>query len=370
MRIDQIELVHVAMPLVRPFRTSFGVERERHCVLVAVRAEGLTGWGECPAGAWPGYSYETVGTAWEMLSSHFGPPIVGREIESIEAFRRRTARLRGHPMARSGLEMALWDLFGRANGESLQDMLGGSGDSVGVGVSLGIQDDDADLLETVAKFLGLGYPRVKLKIEPGRDFEPVRAVRQEFPDVMLQVDANAAYSLEQSDVFHELDELDLALIEQPLAEGDLLDHSRLQEQLATPLCLDESIRGTRDARQALEINACRVINIKQARVGGLTEAVEIHDLCVRKMVPVWCGGLLETGLGRAANLALASLPGFKLPGDISATDRYYERDIAAPRFELHEGRLKVPQGPGLGVEVDAAALDKFALRRTLIGEGN
>lgn len=362
MRVDRIELFHVAMPLVRPFRTSFGVEHERHCVLVGVHAEGVTGWGECPAGSWPGYSYETAGTAWEVLSSHFGPSIVGQVIESVEDYRGRTTRLRGHPMARSALEMALWDALGRAHGRSLQEMLGGSGQWVNVGVSLGIHDDTASLLATVAEFAVLGYPRVKLKIEPGRDLEPVRAVREEFPDLMLQVDANAAYSLETSKVFLAMDELDLALIEQPLDAGDLFDHSRLQEQLTTPLCLDESIKSVRDARQALEIDACRVINIKQARVGGLSEAMAIHDLCLQEKVPVWCGGLLETGIGRAANLALASLPGFTLPGDISATDRYYEQDIAAPRFELHEGKLEVPQDSGLGVDVVPETLERFTVR--------
>lgn len=364
MRLERIDLHHVAMPLVRPFRTSFGVEEQRHCMIIELRGEGLRGWGECPAGSWPGYSYETVGTAWEVIRSHFAPALLEDEIdiESIDQYEARLASFRGHPMARAGLELALWDLFGKQKGSSLQTMLGGEGANVPVGVSLGIEEKDQALLETVQRFVQRGYTRVKLKIEPGRDVGPARAVRQRFPDLMLQVDANAAYTLADSQVFGQLDELNLAMIEQPLAEGDLVDHSRLQQQLATPICLDESIVGLRSARQAIELGACRVVNIKQARVGGLAEASRIHDLCREQQVPVWCGGLLETGIGRAANLALASLPGFSLPGDISATDRYYEQDIAEPRFELEQGALRVPQGPGLGVEVNRDVLAAFSVR--------
>lgn len=370
MRIERIEMHHLAMPLAWQLRTSFGGEaKERHCLILAVHSDGATGWGECTAGSWPGYSYETVGTAWEILETHFGPAVLGEDIESIEDYRNRLKHLRGHPMARAGLEMALWDLFGRAQGRSLRSLLGGQRDRVSVGVSIGLEDSVGALMEVVDHFVREGYPRVKLKIEPGHDLEPVRAVRSRYPELMLQVDANAAYSLDQAEVFVALDGLGLLLIEQPLAVDDLLDHSRLQQRLDTPLCLDESIGNLRHARQALQIDACRMINIKAGRVGGLSEAVRIHDLCLEQDVPVWCGGMLETGLGRAANLALASLPGFTLPGDISATDRYYEEDIAAPRFELHDGTLDVPDGPGLGVEVVPERLERFTVRSGSLTSG-
>ncbi len=367
MRIERIDLYHVAMPLAWPLRTSFGGEAsERHGLILAVHTDGAAGWGECTAGSWPGYSYETVGTAWEVLRGHFAPTLLGEDLVSIEDYRDRLTHLRGHPMARAGLEMALWDLFGRVQNRSLRSLLGGVRERVPVGVSVGIEDTFEDLIEVVEHFVEQGYPRVKLKIEPGSDVETVRAVRRRYPDLMLQVDANAAYTLDQAEVFLALDELGLVLIEQPLAGDDLIDHSQLQQQLETRLCLDESIGNARHARQALQIDACRVINIKAGRVGGLSEAVRIHDLCRERDVPVWCGGMLETGIGRAANLALASLPGFALPGDISATDRYYEQDIAAPRFELHDGTLSVPEGPGLGVEVDPEALEGFTQRREVL----
>ena len=361
MRLERVDLYRLSMPLVSPFRTSFGQVDQRQCLLIAMAAEGLWGWGECVADAWPGYSYETSGTAWEILVQHFIPAVLGQEIDSPAGLRQRLAQLRGHPMARAGLEMALWDWLGRATGVSLQSMLGGAGHRIAVGVSVGIEQDTAALVDKVAGFVEQGYGRVKLKIEPGHDVEPVAAVRQAFPDLKLQVDANAAYTLETAGPLKELDALGLLMIEQPLAEGDLFDHSRLQQALATPICLDESVDSIRTARQALEIDACRVINIKSGRVGGLTEALAIHDLCLARQIPVWCGGMLETGIGRAANLALASLPGFTLPGDISASDRYYQQDVAWPRFELIDGGLPVPQGHGLGVEVDLDAVRRFSL---------
>jgi O-succinylbenzoate synthase len=260
--------------------------------------------------------------------------------------------------------MALWDLEGKVKGKPLADLLGGSAERVAVGVSVGIQRDPEALLQTVEAYVADGYRRVKLKIKPGRDLGDVRAVRARYPDLLLQVDANSAYSLEEASVFEAMDDLKLLLIEQPLHEDDLIDHSRLQSRLKTAICLDESILSARHARQALEIGACRVINIKAGRVGGLVEAVAIHDLCRARGAPVWCGGMLETGIGRASNLALASLPGFTLPGDISATDRYYLEDIAEPRFTLNpDSTITVPTAPGLGVEIVTGALDHYSLRR-------
>lgn len=363
-RLNGAVLHRLSMPLVRPFRTSFGVEMDRQCVLVELEADDGVGWGECVAGSWPGYSYETASTAWVVLRDHFLPAVLGEAIDSPDDLRGRLAPFRGHPLARAGLELAWWDLEGRRRGRSVQRMLGGEAERVAVGVSIGIYDDLGALLDRVEGFLSEGYRRVKVKIEPGSDTGPLRALRKRYPDLPLQVDANAAYSMEDLPIFEALDELGLLMIEQPLAEEDLLGHSRLQAELETPLCLDESVRSLAEARQAVEMDACRVINIKAGRVGGLSEAVAIHDYCRQVNVPVWCGGMLETGVGRAANLALASLPGFRFPGDISATDRYYEVDVAEPRFELEDGCLPVPQEPGLGVQVRGDRVSQFEIDRS------
>jgi O-succinylbenzoate synthase len=267
-------------------------------------------------------------------------------------------------MAKAGLELALWDLLGKRQACSLQALLGGNASKVVVGVSVGLQPSPAKLVEVVGGYLDQGYQRIKIKIKPGRDVGDAQAVRNAFPGVRLQVDANSAYTLESAKVLMPLDELNLLLIEQPLAEDDLWDHSRLQAEFRTPICLDESILSDRHARQALEMGACRVINIKAGRVGGLSQALAIHDLCLAKNVPVWCGGMLETGVGRAANLALASLPGFTLPGDISASDRYYAEDITHQRFVLNsDSSINVPGGPGLGVSIDKAALKRATLKK-------
>jgi O-succinylbenzoate synthase len=364
MKIEQVEMVHLRMELRAPFRTSFGVEVDRDCILLCVRSEGVEGWGECVATSVPGYNYETVGTAWHILSDFFIPAILGQEIKEIQDFIDRIVHFRGHELARAGLEMALWDLFGQASRKSLFEMIGGVKDKVDVGVSIGLKKDDQTLLESVSDYVNSGYRRVKLKIEPGRDVEMVHRVRSEFPELMLQVDANSAYQLSDIDVFEAMDGQGLLLIEQPLAEDDLVDHRHLQIKLKTAICLDESILCLRHARQALELGSCRVINIKPGRVGGLTEAKRIHDYCLERGVPVWCGGMLETNIGRASNVAMASLEGFSLPGDISASDRYYWKDIADPSFSLNaDSTIDVPSGYGLGVKVDSEAVKEFALRR-------
>lgn len=364
MKIEVIELRHVRMRLIEPFETSFGVELDRDCLILRVDSEGMTGWGECVAGSTPGYNYETTKTAWHILSEFYIPTILGREVADVEDYRRRIGAFKGHNLARAGLEMALWDLIGKVQGKSLTAILGGVVERVPVGVSIGIQQDPSALVDAVGRYVEAGYRRVKIKIKPGRDVFEVEAVRKSYPDLPLQVDANSAYTLEDVAVFEELDDQQLLLIEQPLAEDDLLDHSRLQARLQTPICLDESILSTRHARQALEIDACRVVNIKAGRVGGLLEGLAVHDLCFEAGVPVWCGGMLETGIGRAANLALASLPGFTLPGDISASDRYYAEDIAEPRFTLNlDSTIDVPTGSGLGVEVVSDALNRVTLHR-------
>jgi o-succinylbenzoate synthase len=366
MKVDSISLYHLRMSLKTPFETSFGRIFQRECVLVEVSGEGLVGWGECTADRDPGYSYETTGTNWYILKEFLAPALL-ESGAPVESFRTHAALVRGHNMAKSGIEMALWDLAGKAGGKSLRELLGGVHQKVQVGVSVGLQSSPDRLVERVADYLNQGYRRVKIKIKPGRDVEDTRQVRLAFPDLRLQVDANSAYTIENAEALRPLDDMNLLLIEQPLAEDDLWDHRLLQSKLSTPICLDESITSTRSARQALEMQSCKVINIKTGRVGGLTEAASIHDHCRAKDIPVWCGGMLETGVGRAANLALASLPGFILPGDISATDRYYEEDIITQRFKLNDdSTIDVPDGPGIGIEIDPKALERSLQTKLVI----
>jgi O-succinylbenzoate synthase len=357
-------LYHLRMPLVSPFETSFGREVDRECVLIALHAEGLTGYGECVATRDPGYNYETSGTAWHILKDFVAPLLLGQHVFDAADFQRRVEGIRGHHLAKAGVEMALWDLLGKRDGKSLKEMFGGVRDKVEVGVSIGIQESASDLVRTAEGYVAQGYNRLKIKIKPGRDVEDTSAVRKAFPDIRLQVDANSAYSLETSGTLRPLDLLDLLLIEQPLFEDDIWDHRKLQAQLKTPICLDESVVSPRHARYAIEMDACRIINIKPGRVGGLSQGLEIHDLCRSQEMPVWCGGMLETGVGRASNLAIASLPGFTLPGDISASDRYYQRDITNERFTLNpDSTIDVPHGPGLGITIDEDALGLFTLAK-------
>ncbi len=372
MHIDRITLHHLRMPLVAAFETSFGRITDRECILIEVRSEGLTGWGECVADRDPGYAYETAGTAWHILRDFIAPAILGQDVTGPADFPARVSQVRGHPMAKAGIELALWDLLGKRQGQSVRALLGGEREAVAVGVavgvSVGLQASPQALVETVGRYLGQGYGRIKIKIKPGRDVGDAEAVRRAFPDIRLQVDANSAYTLGTAAALRPLDNLNLLLIEQPLDEDDLWDHSKLQARFRTPICLDESILSARHARQALEMKSCRVINIKAGRVGGLSEAIAIHDLCRAAGAPVWCGGMLETGVGRAGNLALASLPGFTLPGDISATDRYYAEDVTEERFSLNpDSTINVPDGVGLGVTVDEDAVARFCVKRWLNG---
>jgi len=364
MRIDSITLHHLRMPLAAPFETSFGRIDERESLLIILRSEGLNGYGECVADREPGYSYETSGTAWHILKDFIVPCLLGQDVQDAADFQRRVAGIRGHPLAKAGVEMAIWDLLGKRSGRSLRELLGGTRQKVEVGVSIGLQESPEALVRAVENYLAQGYRRVKIKIRPGRDVGDASAVRRAFPDLRLQVDANSAYSLESAQALRPLDDLGLLLIEQPLFEDDLWEHHKLQEQFRTPICLDESISSARHARSALEMKACRVINLKAGRVGGLSQALEIHDLCRAQNIPLWCGGMLETGVGRASNLALASLPGFTLPGDISASERYYRRDLTRERFTLNpDSTLDVPQGAGLGITLDERALSAFSLAR-------
>jgi o-succinylbenzoate synthase len=367
MKIEQVSLYHLRMALRTPFETSFGRMNARDCILIEAFSDGLVGYGECVADRDPGYSYETSQTAWHILRDFLVPAILNQELTNPADLQARLRFTRGHPMAKAGLEMAIWDLLGKSRGESLRRMLKGSRERVDVGVSIGIQASALTLVSVVESYLDQGYRRIKIKIKPGRDITEARAVRQAYPGLRLQVDANSAYTLETAQSLDALDELGLLLIEQPLDEDDLWDHRQLQKRFKTPICLDESILSVRHARQALEMEACRVINIKAGRVGGLSQGIAIHDLCLSRNVPVWCGGMLETGVGRAANLALASLPGFSLPGDISATDRYYLEDITNERFVLNsDSTISVPDGPGLGVTINQPALAKVTLDRLSI----
>jgi O-succinylbenzoate synthase len=362
-KIDRIEIRIIRLPLRERFVISSGAWTDRSVFLVSLHAGGLTSWGEVVAAEDPSYSYETTETAWHVIRDYLAPAIVGKDFASPAEMIGAAGWVRGHRMAKAGLEMAAWDLWARSHGVSLAQEVGGEREAVAVGVSIGIQPDDATLLAKVEGHLAEGYRRIKLKIKPGRDVEMLQAVRKRFPEAKLMADANSAYSMADADHLAALDELDLMMIEQPLAHDDIRDHARLQERLTTPVCLDESIRSAADARLALELGACRIINIKPGRVGGFGESRAIHDLCREAGVAVWCGGMLESGVGRAHNVALATLPGFTLPGDISESRRYWEEDIVTPEFEMDGGFMPVPRWPGMGVEPRLDRIESLQLRR-------
>jgi O-succinylbenzoate synthase len=352
-KLERVELRRLRLPLVAPFRTSFGTSTERDVLLVRVDTSDAVGWGECVADAEPTYSAEYADGAEHVLRHHLVPRLAAAQDGHRDLTAARVAPLlatvKGHPMAKGALEMAVLDAELRAAGLSFGAYLGAVADRVPAGVSVGIHPSIPALLDAVEAYLGEGYLRIKLKIEPGWDVEPVRAVRERFGDVLLQVDANTAYRLSDARHLARLDAFDLLLLEQPLPEDDVRGHAELAKTVRTPICLDESITSARAAADAIALRACSVVNIKAGRVGGYLEARRVHDVCAANGVPVWCGGMLETGLGRAANVALAALPGFVLPGDTSASGRYYRQDVTEP-FVLQDGHLAVPTGPGLGRE--------------------
>jgi len=352
-KVERVELHRLRLPLVAPFRTSFGTSTTRDVLLVRLDSPEATGWGECVADAEPTYSAEYADGAQQVLRDHLLPRLAAHQRNGGVVTAARVAPLlagvKGHPMAKGALEMAVLDAELRGVGLSFAGYLGAVADRVPAGVSVGIHPTVPELLDAVAGYLAEGYLRIKLKIEPGWDVEPVRAVRERFGDVLLQVDANTAYRLADARHLAELDAFDLLLIEQPLPEDDVRGHAELARRLRTPVCLDESITSARAAADAIALGACAVVNVKAGRVGGYLEARRVHDVCAANGVPVWCGGMLETGLGRAANVALAALPGFVLPGDTSASGRYYRHDVTQP-FELDGGHLVVPTSPGLGRE--------------------
>jgi O-succinylbenzoate synthase len=358
--IDEIRLRRAHIELVAPFRTSFGVETARELLYLEVVGDGVIGWGECTAMSEPMYSSEYVDGCEDVLRKFLLPKVTTRS--TAQSFNESVSGIRGHFMAKAVLETALLDHQLRCEGRSFASFMGATQSRVRSGVSVGIQPTIDDLLRVVQKYLDDGYLRIKLKIEPGFDIEPVRAVRSTFGDrLLLQVDANSAYGLEDADHLAKLDPFDLLLIEQPLPEEQMAAHAQLAKHVRTPICLDESILSVEVARDALDIGACSIINIKPGRVGGYLEAKKIHDLCYSRGVPVWCGGMLETGIGRAANLALAAMPGFTLPGDTSASARYFKRDVTTP-FVLRDGHLDVPTGAGIGVDPDLALLDSMTSR--------
>ncbi|MDB5077682.1 MAG: O-succinylbenzoate synthase [Chloroflexi bacterium] len=357
MRIEELDVRYVSMPLITPFTTSFGTEVTRPCLIIRLAGEGAEGWGECVAGDGPWYSYETLDTAWSVIKSFIAPAILGKDVSGAADLWRLLARIRGHRMAIAAVEQALWDLQARAAGKSLANVLGGTSGETPSGVSLGIKENPAALVEVVATHVEQGYKRIKLKIAPGRDLPFVAAVRERFPDILLSVDANSAYTLADTKHLRELDAFNLLMIEQPLGEEDIVDHATLQRDLKTAICLDEAICTPDDARNAIALGSCRIINIKPGRVGGLLRSMKIHDICQAAGIPVWCGGMLETNIGRATNVCLTSLPNITLPSDITASARYFHEDIAGPSFVLSKnGTMAVRTTPGIGVEVDHAAL--------------
>jgi len=366
-KLDSVEIRLIRLPLLEPFETSFGKIDSRLIFLVSVQADGLRGWGEVVAEEEPRYSYETVRTAFHVIKDFFGPALLTGPIRDLDDLAQRLAPFRGHNMAKAGLELAFMDLLAQVKQQSLSTLLGGELKRVAVGVSLGIQPTLSKLLQRVDRYLDLGYQRIKLKIKPGWDIDVVDEVRRRHPNILLSVDANSAYTLEDRDHLKQLDYFKLLMMEQPLQNDDLVDHAKLQKTMQTPLCLDESIVSQRHARLALELESCRIINIKVGRVGGYSQALGIHNLCLSRNVPVWCGGMLESGIGRAHNIALASLPGFTLPGDISASSRYFERDIITPGVTVAaDGTVAVPDSPGLGFAVDLSFIESRTETRVYI----
>jgi len=352
------------LPLVRFFETSFGRVYDRTFLLVRLDGGGLTAWGECVADNDPYYSAETVETAWHVMSTFLAPLVLGVEFSHPRDVFPALRRVRGHHMAKAAIEMAAWDLYAKQAGMPLSAALGGTRTRVAAGVSIGIQDSLEQLTDRVAAELAEGYQRVKIKVKPGWDLAAAAAVRRRFGQVPLMVDANAAYGLEDAAHLARLDEFDLMMIEQPLDYDDIADHAALQRRLATPLCLDESIHSVRRGREAIEAGACRIINIKPGRVGGHGESVRLHDLCASRGIPVWHGGMLESGIGRAHNLHLSSLPNFSLPGDVAASRRYYEPDLIDPPIDVApDGTIGVPTGPGIGVHVVSERVERATIRR-------
>jgi len=367
MRLRKLTLREIHLPLVEPFQTSFETTTTRRILLLEADVDGVEGWGESTAGESPYYCYETVETAWHILRDYLWPLLKGREFSVAAEVFDLFARVRGHNMAKAGLEIALWDAEAKQKGLPLAKLFGGARDEIPCGVSIGIQPTIPELIAKVERELAAGYQRIKIKIKPGWDIEPVRALRERFPRIRLMVDANSAYRLADAAHLKQLDAFYLIMIEQPLGWDDIYSHAQLQRQLDTPICLDECIHDIEHARAAIETGACRIINIKLGRVGGHTAARRIHDLCQSKSVPVWCGGMLESGVGRAHNIAMSTLENFSLPGDVSASRRYWHADIIQPEVEVsRQGTIRVPSAPGIGYTPCLKRIESLTHRREVL----
>ena len=364
MIISSIELREIRLPLIHFFETSFGRTTERRIVLVrVVDRDGAEGWGECTAGEGPFYCEEWTETAWATLKDFLAPMVVGQQVENAEGVNGLIRKVRGNRMAKAAIETACWDLEAKRAGLPLWKHLGGVHEEIACGVSIGIQDSPESLLEKIGTELAAGYQRIKIKIKPGWDLTVVRKVRERYPEILLMGDANSAYTLNDVELFQALDDFNLMMIEQPLAHDDMFDHAELQKQINTPICLDESIHSSEEAKHAIEIGACRIINVKLGRVGGHAEAKRVETACREHGVPVWCGGMLESGIGRAHNIAMATLAGFTLPGDVSASSRYWEEDIIEPPVTVtSRGTIVAPDKPGIGFEVNRARIDLLTVR--------
>jgi O-succinylbenzoate synthase len=364
MRIREITLRELRMKLVAPFETSVVRTDERRIVLVEANVDGVTGWGECVAGETPGYSPETTETAWHVLRDHLWPLLRGEEFSEAAKTWEMLEPVRGHNMAKGALEAAIWDAEAKQKGVPLAKLLGGVRDEIASGVSIGIKESLDELVAAVKKELAAGYQRIKIKIKPGKDVEQVKRLRQDFPRIKLMVDANSAYRASDWPLLQQLEAYHLMMIEQPLGWDDLYGHVELQKKLETPICLDECIHMAELAQAAIALGACKIINIKLGRVGGYTQAKQIHDLCQANAIPVWCGGMLESGIGRAHNIALSTLPNFILPGDVSASRRYWHEDIIEPEVTVSaQGTIRVPTGPGIGFTPRLDRIEQFTVRQ-------
>lgn len=363
MKIKQVVLRHMKMDLLHPFTTSFGTEYDRDFILVEViNEDGVSGWAENVAMPTPYYNEETVKSNWHMLEDYLIPILLNNKIKHPDELSEKYfAHIRGNYMAKASLEMAVWDLYAREHDASLSSVLGGTKKTIDVGVSIGIKDSIDETLETIEERLDEGYKRFKLKIRPGWDVELIDKVRKVYPDIPLMADANSAYTLKDIDMLTALDDYNLMMIEQPLAYNDIIDHAELQARLKTPICLDESIHSLADARKALKLGSCKIINIKVGRVGGLTEAKKIHDFCQERNIPLWCGGMLESGIGRAHNIAITTLPNFTLPGDTAGSALYWAEDIIEPEVTVEKGLITVPTSPGMGYEPSLEKIKKYTV---------
>jgi o-succinylbenzoate synthase len=364
MKIEQITLREIRQPLLHPFVTSFGSETDRHIVLVTLRCEGITAWGECVASQHPYYSEESVGSAWHVIKQELVPALLSKKIERAADAPALMKQVRGNRMAKAALENALWVAEAEAKKVSLARLIGGTRGHIDCGVSIGIQETLDKLEEKVAGELAAGYQRIKLKCRPGLDVELFARIRQRWPKILLSCDANSAYTLDDAEHLKCFDEFDLLMIEQPLWHDDFYFHAKLQKQIKTRICLDEAVRNARDAEAAIAVGACGIVNVKVGRVGGMSEALKVHEVCVKNNIPVWCGGMLETGIGRSVNVHISSLPGFTLPGDVSASKRYWKEDIVDPEVEVsNKGTIQVPQTPGTGYGVREDLIEKLTVRK-------